>query len=351
MNLPHGATSITCREIGEDLNDAWDTIASRASGSGFMQSSAWMAFKRLEGFETPRFGLLAEGSQGGPTLIGGASCIYYPSHSSDSYLIAPQGPIIPWGNSETARACLRMIIAAAEKYAEGRRVLGLRIEPHIERPVPRVLRNWVRAPVDLDPAYSLIIELSKTTSDSDLLGAMHPKGRYNINVAARHGVRVRRSSDMQDLRLFHGLFQETALRCGFFAEPFSFFVNLASALFPCGMAELFIAEHAGIPLSAALVIWFGQRATFLYGGSSSEQRHVMPAYAMHWCAIREARERGCTEYDLYGIDPFGQPDHPYAGFSRFKRQFGGRIFTAIGARDLIFYDRLADRIAEELAKL
>ena len=36
------------------------------------------------------------------------------------------------------------------------------------------------------------------------------------------------------------------------------------------------------------------------------------------------------------------PGHLYAGFSRFKRQFGGRPVRLIGAHDLYFLDRLAD---------
>ena len=48
------------------------------------------------------------------------------------------------------------------------------------------------------------------------------------------------------------------------------------------------------------------------------------------------------------IDPFGLPDHLYAGISRFKRQFGGSRRDSIGAYDHIFYDRLADRLVQRL---
>ena len=156
---------------------------------------------------------------------------------------------------------------------------------------------------------------------------------------------------MRDLRRFHSLFLETAARNGFFAEPYSFFLNLGSSLFPSGMADLFFAEWKGETLAALLMITFGSRATYLYGGSSVQNRHVMPTYALHWAAARAARARACTEYDLYGFDPFDQPYHPYAGFSRFKRQFGGQRFDAMGAHDLIFYERVADVVAEKLASL
>ena len=96
------------------------------------------------------------------------------------------------------------------------------------------------------------------------------------------------------------------------------------------------------------MVYFGQRATYLYGGSVSRQRGVMPNHLLHWVVMRDARERGYTEYDLYGYDPFGRPDHLFAGISRFKEQFGGRRADRIGAWDNLFYDRLADRLVERL---
>ncbi len=337
----------SCQLIDSGWDDAWDALTASCPHTGFMQSSDWMAFKRLEGFITPRFGIFDASG----TLRGGGACLFYPSHAQETMVICPQGPILPWAETEPSRHALRLLIAEVEKYVETHGGLGLRIEPRIARPVPRILRNWVRSPVDLDPEHSLVIDVGEPATEQSLLRAMHPKGRYNIKVAERHGVTVRRSTNMRDLRPFHAMFLDTSNRNGFFAEPYSFFVNMASMLFPVGMAELFMAEFDGALLSAAMVIRYGKRATFLYGASSAHNRHVMPTYAMHWNVIRAARAAGCTEYDLYGFDPYDQPDHAYAGFSRFKRQFGGRLFTAIGARDLVFYDRLADRIAEKLAQM
>ena len=77
---------------------------------------------------------------------------------------------------------------------------GLRIEPHLPPPRPSLLRNWNRAPVDLNPVHSLVLDL--TLSDEDLLAQMHPKGRYNLGLSRRHGVQVTRSQSMADVRLY-----------------------------------------------------------------------------------------------------------------------------------------------------
>lgn len=330
------------RELGTEWDERWDALAGQTAESGFMQSSAWAAFKRAEGYETLSYGLFEA-----EELRGGGSLLTYAAQGREGFLLCPEGPILPWQDREQAREGLRLLARATEQQAEQRGGLGLRIEPHLPPPRPSLMRNWTRAPVDLNPIHSLMLDL--TLSDEDFRAQMRPKGRYNLGLAQRHGVTVTRSREMRDLSRFYPLFEETAQRQSFFAEPFGFFLNLGAALFPSGQAELFFAEWQGETLAAVLVILFGRRATYLYGGSSTRHRNVMATYALHWEVMQAARKQGCVEYDLYGYDPFGLPDHLYAGFSQFKRQFGGRRVDSIGAYDLLFYERLAASLVERLA--
>src|SRR5205085_2015888 len=108
-------------------------------------------------------------------------------------------------------------------------------------------------------------------------------------------VTVRQSERCDDLRVFYDLFADTARRQEFFGEPFGFFLNLGATLFPGRHAALFVAEWQGMVLAASLVLFYGRRATYLYGGSSPLHRNVMPCYALHHAALTEARRRGCRE--------------------------------------------------------
>lgn len=312
-------------------DERWDACVGACPEAGFMQASRWAAFKRAEGFTVHGHGLWD-----GETLVGGG--ILYGFDGPVGMLVCPEGPVLPWDDLPTARAGLRLLLDAAR----GRGALGLRIEPHLAPPRPPLLRNWQRAPVDLTPVHTLVLDLR--LPEPDFRAQMKPKGRYNVKVAARHGVTVRESTDPADMPLFYRLFQETAVRSKLFAEPYSFFLNLAAAWFPSGLGSLFVAEWEGEALAAAIVVRCGPRATYLYGGSTQRARHVMPCYALHDAAAAALRARGCTEYDLYGYDPFEHPAHLYAGISRFKRQFGGIARSFVGAYDHLFYDRLADQI-------
>jgi peptidoglycan pentaglycine glycine transferase (the first glycine) len=330
------------RELGSEWDARWDALAGQTPESGFMQSTAWAAFKRAEGYATLRYGLFEA-----EELRGGASLLTYSAQGSEGFVLCPEGPLLPWQDPAMAREGLRLLARTVEQQAQQSGGLGLRVEPHLPPPRPSLMRNWTRAPVDLNPLHSLMLDL--TLSNEEFRAQMRPKGRYNLGLAHRHGVTVVRSREMRDLTRFYPLFEETAQRRSFFAEPFGFFLNLGASLFPAGQAELFFAEWQGETLAAVLVILFGRRATYLYGGSSTRHRNVMATYALHWEVMQAAREQGCVEYDLYGYDPFGLPDHLYAGFSQFKRQFGGRRVDNIGAYDLLFYERLAASLVERLA--
>jgi lipid II:glycine glycyltransferase (peptidoglycan interpeptide bridge formation enzyme) len=105
-----------------------------------------------------------------------------------------------------------------------------------------------------------------------------------------------------------------------------------------------VAEHDGRPLAALMVFARGSTAWYFYGASSSDGRNLMPTYALQWQAMRWARARGCSRYDLWGV-----PDEPESvleseftrrqdglwGVYRFKRGFGGRLARTTGAWDLV----------------
>ncbi|MGQ9872815.1 lipid II:glycine glycyltransferase FemX, partial [Leptodesmis sp.] len=129
---------------------------------------------------------------------------------------------------------------------------------------------------------------------------------------------------------------------GTYSSPNPSIVNLCQTLFAANMAEIGLATWNDRVLAAMLIIYWGDLATYLYGGRSPEQPQVMSSYGLHWAAMQRAKARHCTEYDFYGYTT--DPQHSYARFSQFKRQFGGTPNTTIGAHDYFFYNRLADTL-------
>ena len=194
--------------------------------------------------------------------------------------------------------------------------------------------NLKKANTNILPSDTLFIDLTK--DEDRLRKEMKPKTRYNIGLALRKGVRVRRA-DMEDLNTWYDLYKQTCRRNRMFLRELDYFKAVLSAAVDDvnspAEVELLVAEASGTPLAAMFLVLAGERATYLYGASSSVNRHLMPTYALQWEAIGRAKEKGYTEYDMFGVAPNPDPSHPLYGLYRFKTGFGGDLFHRMGCWD------------------
>ena len=330
-NLLPQNRQLTIRQLKLAECQLWDSLVQVRIDGCFMQSWAWADFKELEGYKTFRYGLFLD-----TQLVGGCIFYFYPHPSQANLLIAPGAPLLPLTHPAEGMQLLKKEAATLAKELGA---IAFRIEP-LWQEKPDYLAEFVRAPADLLPSETLLIDLRPT--EVEILAAMKPKGRYNLRLSWRHGVETELKTDSQAIPLFYDLFWETVKRQQFFGEPYGFFINLCQTLFAAKMAEIGLARWQGQVLAAILVVYWGNRATYLYGGRSTEHSEVMASYSLHWTAMQRAKARGCTIYDFYGYSR--DRNHAYAKFSQFKSQFGGVPVMTIGAHDYFFYDQLADTL-------
>lgn len=319
----------------------WEALVKAVPESGFMQSWAWSDFKAAQGQSVRRLGLFEKERLLGGAMVYSVSSPYAPLH-------LPHGPVLTWRDPEAAAEGARLLAGALEAGSAETGAPLVRFEPLLEGPLPEYLGKTARAPLDLVPTPTLLVDISGT--DSDILGRMTQKGRYNVRLAERKGVDVRRSSEADGLKEFFSLFELTCLRQGFDGEPLSFFEGLFSALEGRGMARLYLAWYRGMLMAGAVAVFHGPKATYLYGASSPFLRSAMAPYALHWRIMRDARDAGCGVYDFYGIAPENAPGHAYARFTAFKTRFGGRRSLTCGAHDVYFYPRLASLLQEAVGR-
>jgi len=322
-----------------ELGSSWEAMVRDNTASGIMQSLHWRDTKMGQGL-TPFHVCVFRGKD----LIAGA--IFYTSRKRNGVgmLVAPEGPVLPWDNEPVAREALGLIIDCAQEHAADLGAMAIRIEPRIPPSPPPMLREFGRGPVDLVPQETLYIDLAQSTES--LLAGMKPKGRYNIKLSKRHGVTVTQIKTAAALGRFYSLMEEASERDNFALEPYGFFENLVGVLCDRGCLRIFFAEHEGDTLGTLILITYGSRATYLYGGIGDTKRNLMGGYALQWAAMAAAKEEGCNTYDFYGFDPYRSSEHPYAQFSQFKSQFGGKAMRFIGAHDLFFTDQLADAFVQ-----
>jgi len=184
------------------------------------------------------------------------------------------------------------------------------------------------------PCDTIIVDLRY--DEKAILARMKPKTRYNIGLSQRLGVEVR-SAGIESLDIWYKLYLETAARNSLHVDPLEYFRIVFTSRIDEEAndvtVKILIAYADSEPLSAMFLVLSSNRATYLYGASSSEHRNMMSTYALQWEAIKLAKAYGCTEYDMFGVSPNPDPSHPMYGIYRFKKGFGGTIFHQLGCWD------------------
>lgn len=197
-----------------------------------------------------------------------------------------------------------------------------------------VNHNLVKNNTDILPANTIILDLNR--SEEEILAQMRPKTRYNIGLAHRHGITVKQLGPRQ-IDVWYNLYVETAHRNGLYVNDLLSFESVFTAKMERAdlpvQVKMLAAYKGSRPLAAMFMLISSNRATYLYGASSTSERNLMPTYVLQWEAIRLAKAAGCTEYDMFGVSPTAEPSHPMYGLYKFKRGFGGELFHQMGCWD------------------
>lgn len=336
-------------ELGEqpytEEDAAWDDFVATHPHGSILQTTNWARLKNRFGWSSQRIWLKQNGR-----FVAGAQILFRSrALGTVKFGYIPHGPLVNWQDSEQANVLFNQIDQAA--YQRG--VSIVKMEPLLwQHKMPADAWAAFCAEHDCRPESDTIqpprtIMIDLRPSEDEILGAMKQKTRYNIRLAGRKGVTVREGT-AADIPTFLRLMQVTGERDSFGIHAPDYY-RAAYELFAPDNATLLIAEYEQKPLAGVMVFALGETAAYLYGASSNQERQRMPTYLVQWEAMRWARQRGCTRYDLWGI-PDAPPDELEDNFTertdglwsvyRFKRGFGGDIQRTVGAADRVFNERV-----------
>lgn len=305
--------------------EMWDDfIKQQALISGaFLQTWDWGEFQHSVGKEVKRFGCYDH-----DRLVGILQAIRFSLPFKNHYFFCPRGPIfIPevFENEELFKSVMQQI----KEELGG---LFFRFEP---------LKFFAKFPhtkksLDLHPQHTLLLNLQKT--EQELLSGMHEKTRYNIGLAQRRGLKIRFSSLPEDFENLWFLFEKTAGRGEFRLHEKTYYRNLLTVLSKGQQARAFLAFvfFEDKPITANIMVDCFKTRTYLHGASDHDYRQHMAPFLLHWKLIQDAKEKKITWYDWHGIAPEGAIDHPWQGITRFKKGFGGQVFSFPGTYDYVF---------------
>lgn len=325
-----------------DEEDAeWDAFVTNHPNGSLLQTTNWARLKGRFGWHTQRVWLKRDGQ-----LVAGAQ-ILIRSAALGLLRVAylPHGPLVDWSDDEQVDVLFNQIDHALYKERAGL----LKFEPLVwqnefgsDSWEELCQRHECLPDTDtIQPPRTVLIDLQAT--EDEILSRMKQKTRYNIRLSAKKDVTVRQGKT-EDMSVFVRLIQITGARNAFGIHEPEYYQR-AYELFAPANAALLIAEYDEQPLSAVMVFKCGTKAAYLYGASANSQRQRMPNYAVQWAAIRWAKDKGCTTYDLWGVPDCSQ-DELEANFQsrqdglwgvyRFKRGFGGEMRRTVGTSDRVY---------------
>ncbi|MCR4742420.1 MAG: peptidoglycan bridge formation glycyltransferase FemA/FemB family protein [Treponema sp.] len=206
--------------------------------------------------------------------------------------------------------------------------------------------------VDIQPPDSSLVDL--TADQEEILNRMHQKWRYNIRLASRKGVEIKKytgdSPEIQEkIDKFYELTKITNARDGNSSHAKAYYLDLIQSSAKerkenkeSPLVSLYLAQVEGEEIAAIMTLFNKTEAIYLYGASSNEKRNLMPNHLLQWTAMQDAKEYGCKYYDMYGMPPEGKDQHhPMHGLYLFKTNFGGKNIHRTGSWDYpvksIFY--------------
>jgi len=192
----------------------------------------------------------------------------------------------------------------------------------------------IKSPRDTFAKANVLLDL--TQSEGELLANMHKKHRYNIGVAQKGGVTVRRAQNTADFDSFYRLLKTTADRQKYYVRAKEYYQIIWDTLAPKGISHILIAEKSGSPLAAWMLFCYENILYYPYGGSSDTEKNLFASNLLGWEAIRFGKQQGCRTFDMWGaaVDPNNKKD-TYYGFTTFKLKFGGQHVLYIDSYDLV----------------
>ena len=258
-----------------------------------------------------------------------------------NYLYLPYGPVL---NSKNA---YKKAAESLQELAKEKSVTFIRIEPQS----PENAREWLKTPnilksTDLNPAHTWVLDI--TAEKDEIIKNFSQGTRTRYNQYERKGLSVMATKNPEKIKELVRLQHQVAKDKGINA----FSEDYLKAELEQPFASLYLvaynpannqslkdeSEKVDEPKIIAASLFFDYDGTRYYMQSASDYtyRKLPATVALLTTAIFDAKEKGLERFDFWGIAPDGAPkDHPWAGFTEFKKSFGGFPVEYCGTYDIV----------------
>ncbi|MBR3232776.1 peptidoglycan bridge formation glycyltransferase FemA/FemB family protein [Candidatus Saccharibacteria bacterium] len=292
----------------------------------FLQSKQWQQYEELEGYQTfteaqSDFSYLAVKHN---TKIG-------------PYLNIPYGPALnPKNDTTPPEKCLSKALESLVKLAEEQKCFFIRLEPTYTFSSEIMANAGCVKSTDIDPAHTWLLRLDNKSEEEILKGMESRKVRYWRN-AKKKGISLRQTQNPEEITILTTFLKTLGEKDHFNPQTEQHLKNQLKS----GFATLYVAElenpeiKAKTPIAAALIYDSEDTRFYMHAATDFEHRNLMAGTIILIQMILDAKKQGQKYYDFWGIAPDdATPDHPWYGFTQYKKSFGGFVRHYTGTYDL-----------------
>src|SRR5438067_9568029 len=272
-------------EICEDAS-AWDGFVSQARDASVLQAWAWGSLKARYGWRVARYLWVDQGSP-----VAAAAVLRRSLPGGLALTYAPRGPILD-GRLDQWPGFWQ---ALRERLAqEGGTVL--KVDPEWATDAERAVLTEAGALPSRHPIQHQATWLVDISGGDEAMMRLKESTRRNIRAGIKQGITVEASEASAAMDSFYEVLQETAAREQFTIRSRAYYQDLLSLFRERGQVAVYLARHEERLLSGAVMLFFGPKLIYLYGGTRGDARELKPGYLLHWRAIEDAQRRGWTTY-------------------------------------------------------
>ena len=280
-----------------------------------------------------------------------------------NYLYCPYGPIAK--DDKGFKSALKSL----NELAREQKAIFIRVEP-FEAPQAQLLPKNTRKSKDLNPKETWLLDLTGT--DDELKAKLPSRLLRYYRAANKKGITIEKTHDPNDIHYLLDLQKALAKKKGIstfsehylateLSQPFAtlYLVKCNMDGWPSLGDPHGAKRHGGkcedrtrpVPMAgpveredkirpeviaAGLVFDDGDTRYNLQGAQSEEGRKLHATGILTIQLILDAKKKGLKTFDFWGIAPEGaSKDHPWAGFTNFKKTFSGHQYDHAGTYDIV----------------
>lgn len=283
--------------ISEELFDPeWDQFLANTAGGHHVQTSLWAQVKASLNWKPLRVIITHQ-----KRIVAGGQLLYRSISPMLRVGYLTKGPLCDETHPEAAQVIMEQILCVShEKHLQLLVVQPANNGTQVAALLPTL--GFQPSLLELAPIASILLDLSPSLEQ--LMANMKRQTRQNIRRGLQAGFFVYEGNQV-DLKDFYQLHLATSQRQNFPPYTFEYYQNMWRAFEPIGAIGLIVAKFSGEPVSALLLIPFGETVIAKILGWSGQQASLRPNDAIFWQAIIWAKAHGFRYFDFEGVDQTG----------------------------------------------